>query len=105
MVTVDKNTFENEVLTYKGTVIVEFWSQICEPCKELLPVIEKLDEKYGHRIKFCEIDTKKATRLAIKEKIIGLPAIAVYQNGEKIDEIIKEKATKENIEEMIKKYI
>ena len=105
MITVDKNNFEDEVLNSKELVIVEFWSQTCEPCKELLPILESLDKIYGEKIKFCEIDTKKATRLAIKEKILGLPAIVVYKNGKKIDEVIKEDATKENIEEMIRKYI
>lgn len=105
MITVDKNNFEDEVLNSNELVIVEFWSQTCEPCKELLPILEDLDKIYGEKIKFCEIDTKKATRLAIKEKVLGLPAIVVYKNGKKIDEVIKEDATKENIEEMIRKYI
>lgn len=105
MITVDKNNFEDEVLNSNEVVIVEFWSQTCEPCKELLPILEGLDKIYGEKIKFCEIDTKKATRLAIKEKVLGLPAIVVYKNGKKIDEVIKEDATKENIEEMIRKYI
>lgn len=105
MITVDKSTFEDEVLNSNEIVVVEFWSQTCEPCKELLPTLECLDKIYGRKIKFCEIDTKKATRLAIKEKVVGLPAIVVYKDGKKIDELIKEDATKENIEEMIKKYI
>ncbi|MGL5327744.1 MAG: thioredoxin TrxA [Peptostreptococcaceae bacterium] len=105
MITVDKNTFEDEVLNYDKIVLVEFWSQTCEPCKELLPVLESFDNIYGNKIKFCEIDTKKATRLAIKEKVVGLPAIVIYQNGMKIDETIKDDATKENIENMIKKYL
>ncbi|MBC5995563.1 thioredoxin [Romboutsia ilealis] len=105
MITVNKNTFEYEVLNSNEIVVVEFWSQTCEPCKELLPILECLDKVYGKKIKFCEIDTKKATRLAIKEKIVGLPAIVVYKDGKKIDEVIKEDATEENIEAMIKKYI
>ena len=105
MITVNKNTFEYEVLNSNEIVVVEFWSQTCEPCKELLPILEWLDKVYGKKIKFCEIDTKKATRLAIKEKIVGLPAIVVYKDGKKIDEVIKEDATEENIEAMIKKYI
>lgn len=105
MITIDKNNFEDEVLNSNEIVIVEFWSQTCEPCKELLPTLEYLDKIYGKKIKFCEIDTKKATRLAIKEKVLGLPAIVVYKDGNKIDEVIKEDAIKENIEKMIKKYI
>ncbi|MGL5694520.1 MAG: thioredoxin TrxA [Peptostreptococcaceae bacterium] len=105
MITVDKNSFNDEVLNYENIVLVEFWSQTCEPCKELLPVLEEFDAIYGQKIKFCEIDTKQATRLAIREKVVGLPAIAIYKSGKKIDETIKDDATKENIESMIKKYV
>lgn len=105
MIKIDKHTFEDEVLNCNKIVVVEFWSQTCEPCKELIPAIEYLDKIYGKKMKFCEIDTKKATRLAIKERIIGLPAIVVYKDGKKIDERIKDNATRENIEDMIKKYV
>ncbi|MDO4841866.1 MAG: hypothetical protein Q3982_04230 [Phoenicibacter congonensis] len=36
--------------------------------------------------------------------ILGLPVIAIYKDGEKVDEVVKEDATKESVEEMIKKY-
>ncbi len=39
MITVDKSTFEDEVLNSNEIVVVEFWSQTCEPCKELLPTL------------------------------------------------------------------
>ena len=35
---------------------------------------------------------------------MGLPVIAVYKDGEKVDELVKDDATKEAVEEMIKKY-
>lgn len=42
--------------------------------------------------------------LAISQKILGLPVIAIYENGEMIDSCVKEDATAENVEAMIKKY-
>lgn len=105
MLVLDKNTFEDEVLKAEGYVLVDFWSQGCEPCKALMPHVEKLSEKYGDKIKFCKLDTTKARRLAIKQKVLGLPVIAIYKDGEKIDEVVKDDATPENVEAMIKKYL
>ena len=63
-------------------------------------------EKYGgDSLKFCALNTTKARRLAIGQKILGLPVIAVYENGEMIDSCVKDDATPENVEEMIKKYV
>lgn len=105
MLAVDKATFEEEVLQAEGHVLVDFWSEGCEPCKALMPHIEELEKQYGDKIKFCKLDTTKARRLAIKQKILGLPVIAIYKGGEKVDEKVKDDATRANVEEMIKKYI
>lgn len=105
MLVVDKDTFEQEVLNAEGYVLLDFWSEGCEPCKALMPHIEELEKQYGDQIKFCKLDTTKARRLAIKQKILGLPVIAIYNGGEKVDEKVKEDATKANVEEMIKKYL
>ncbi|MGO1818454.1 MAG: thioredoxin, partial [Senegalia sp. (in: firmicutes)] len=44
-------------------------------------------------------------RLAIKQKVLGLPTITIYKDGEKVDELTKEDAKPAKIEDMIKKYI
>lgn len=105
MVVLDKETFEAEVLEAKGLVLVDFWGEGCEPCKALMPSVEALAEKYEGKLKFCKLDTGKARRLAIKERVLGLPTIYMYRDGEKIDELTKEDATSAAIEGMIQKYI
>lgn len=105
MLVVDKNTFKTEVLENEGYVLVDFFGDGCEPCAALMPKVEALGEKYGDKIKFTKINTTKARRLAISEKVLGLPVIAIYKDGAKIEEVVKEDATEENIEAMIKKYL
>lgn len=105
MLEVNKKTFEEEVLQADGHVLVDFWGKSCEPCKALMPHVEKLEEKYGEKIKFVKLDTSSARRLAIKQKVLGLPTIAIYNGGEKVEELTKDNAKPEKIEEMIKKYI
>ncbi len=105
MLELDRKNFKDEVLKAEGHVFVDFWSPGCGPCKALLPDVEKLAEKYDGKMKFCKIDASKARRVCIKQKVMGLPTLAVFKDGEKIDEITKDDANVENIEEMIKKYI
>ena len=50
------------------------------------------------------MNTTKARRLAISQKILGLPVMAIYKGGEKVEELVKDDATPDRIEEMIKKY-
>ena len=104
MLEVDKNTFEAEVLQAPGKVVVDFYGDGCVPCAALMPHVHEFAEKYGATLKFFALNTTKARRLAISQKILGLPVIAVYENGEMIDSCVKDDATPENVEAMIKKY-
>jgi len=105
MLLLDKNTFEEEVLNAEGYVLVDYFSDSCEPCKALMPDVETLAEKYNGQVKFCKLNTTKARRLAISQRVMGLPAILLYKDGEKVDECTKDDATKENIQSMVEKVL
>ena len=104
MLEVTKQNFEEEVLQGEGYILVDFFGDGCVPCEALMPHIEELEKTYGEDIKFICINTSKARRLAISQKVLGLPVIAIYKDGEKVEELVKDDATPENIEEMLKKY-
>lgn len=105
MLELNKENFESEVLEAEGYVLVDFWSQGCEPCKALMPSVHELADKYRDKLKFAALDTTKARRLAIKQKVLGLPTIAIYKDGSKVEEVTKDEATVPNIEAMINKYL
>jgi len=105
MLELDKETFEPEVLKADGTVFVDFYSDSCEPCQALMPTVHSLAEKYADNMKFTKINTMKARRLAISQKVMGLPVMAIYKGGEKVEELVKDDCTEEAIENMIKGHI
>ena len=100
---VNKDTFASEVLEATGKVVVDFYGDGCVPCAALMPHVHAFAEKYT-TLKFCALNTTKARRLAISQKILGLPVIAIYENGVMIDSRVKEEATPEACEEMIKSH-
>ena len=87
MIEVDKENFEKEVLQEEGLVVVDFWSPQCVPCKELMPEIVELAKKYDKKVKFCKLNIAGNRRLAIGQKVLGLPTIAFYEGGTKIAEL------------------
>ena len=103
MLDVEKNTFEDEVLKADGYVFVDFYGDGCVPCAALMPKVHEYAETYGDKIKFTSLNTTKARRLAIAQGILGLPVMAIYKDGEKVDSVVKEEATEESIKEMIEK--
>jgi len=105
MLEVDKKTFEPEVLQSEETVLVDFYGDGCVPCAALMPHVHELAEKYAGQMKFCAMNTSKARRVAIGQQVLGLPTVAIYKGGEKVEEVVKEDATPESVEELIKKYL
>lgn len=104
MIELNKDNFETEVLQAEGPVLVDYWGPTCEPCKALMPHIHELAEKYGDKVKFASLDITKARRLAIKQKVLGLPAIIIYKDGQEVERLAESAATAEAVEEMVKKY-
>lgn len=105
MTELTKDTFEDEVLKAEGTVFVDYYGDGCVPCQALMPFVHECAEKYGDKMKFTALNTTKARRLAISQKVLGLPVMAIYQNGEKVEELVKDDATQSNIEAMIQRYL
>lgn len=105
MLEVNKDNFEAEILQAEGYVLVDYFGDGCVPCQALMPHVHALAEKYDGKMKFTSLNTTKARRLAIGQKILGLPVVAIYKDGAKVEELIKDDATPEAVEAMIQKYI
>ena len=85
MIELTKDNFDTEVLSPdSGVVFVDFWSPKCEPCLALLPDVENFVERNAGRAKFCKLDTATNKRLSIAQKVLGIPTLAFYKNGQKV---------------------
>jgi thioredoxin 1 len=105
MLELDKTNFDEHVLQSKGYVLVDFWSESCEPCKALTPDVEALAQKYEGKVRFAKLNAMQARRLAISQQVLGLPTILLYKDGQKVDGLIKDEVSRNSIEEMLKKYV
>lgn len=84
MLELNKENFDAEVLQAEGIVFVDFWSERCEPCMALMPEVVAFAERNAGRAKFCKLDTINNRRLAIGQKVLGLPTLIFYKDGEKV---------------------
>jgi thioredoxin 1 len=100
MIEINNDNFDQEVLQSDKPVLIDFWGPRCSPCLALLPKVEELAKKYEGKVKFCKIDTNANRRLAISQKVMGLPTVILYKNGEKVEELVRD-VTVDDIERMI----
>lgn len=66
-------------------VIVDFWADWCEPCKQLMPVLEKLANEYQDRVTLVTIDCEAEQQLAAQFGIRSLPTVAFFKDGKPVD--------------------
>ena len=88
MIELNKDNFEAEVTNYTDKhVLVDYWSDGCDVCVELMPDVHKLEAKYADKIKFASLNIKGARRLSIGQKEMGLPAMIIYSKGQEVGRI------------------
>ncbi|MDF2520016.1 MAG: Thioredoxin domain protein, partial [Clostridia bacterium] len=80
MIELNSDNFEAEVLQAAGAVLVDFWGETCEPCKALMPEVNRLAEQYGSQLKICKLNTSQNRKLAISQKVLGVPSFIMYKN-------------------------
>lgn len=103
MIELTKENFEQEVTNYtEKPVFVDFWGDKCEICKQLMPGVHGLEDKFSDKIKFASLNIGGSRRLAISQKVLGLPTMIIYKNGEKVNTITPDKISSiEDVEAFI----
>lgn len=77
--------FDKEVLRAAKPVLVDFWAAWCMPCKMMAPVVEELAAEYDDRLTFVQMNVDENERTVTKYKVMTIPTIAVFRNGEIVE--------------------
>jgi thioredoxin 1 len=81
-------TFEAEVLKSDVPVLVDFWAVWCGPCRIIHPIVEELAREYDGKLKVARVDVDKNNQIASQFRIMSIPSLLFFKNGEKVDQVI-----------------
>jgi len=81
-------TFETEVLKATQPVLTDFWATWCGPCRMVGPIVEKVSESYKGKVKFCKIDVDKNPQTAARYRVMSIPTLMFFKNGQVVDTVI-----------------
>ena len=83
----DTNNFMADVIemSKEVPVIVDFWAPWCGPCKQLMPVLERVVSAQDGKVKMVKVNIDENQELAGQMRVQSIPAVFAFKDGQPVD--------------------
>jgi thioredoxin len=85
-------------------IVLDFYTETCNPCKSLMPIMDRLAFEYKNKVLFVKTKANENITLAKQLGVNSVPTLIFVDQGKNIERakgIITEKALREKIESII----
>lgn len=85
---ITESNFMQEIIeaSHNTPVLVDFWATWCEPCKSLMPILEKLADEYAGQFRLAKVEIEQEQNLATQFAVQSVPTVKMVVNAEIVDE-------------------
>jgi thioredoxin 2 len=84
-VKVTDQSFQAQVLSEPGAVLVDCWAPWCGPCRMVGPVLDELASEYAGRIKIAKLNVDENPKTASQYGVRSIPTLLFFQGGKLVD--------------------
>lgn len=106
IVTVTAENAQQQVIdaSFNTLVMVDFWADWSEPCKTLVPLLEKITNEYPSDLVLAKINADDQQMLASQFGVRSVPTVMLIKDGQPVDGFAGAQ-TEPQIREMLDKYL
>ncbi|EPC01818.1 hypothetical protein L861_21575 [Litchfieldella anticariensis FP35 = DSM 16096] len=106
IVDIDTSNFQQVVLegSMNTPVLLDCWAPWCEPCKNLMPVLEKLAREYNGAFVLAKLNIEEHQQIAAQLGIRSVPDVKLIMQGQLFDQF-QGALPEKQIREWLSQYI
>ncbi len=80
--------WEAEVLRSPVPVLVDVYSTLCNPCRALAPLIDRLGGEYGDRAKILKLNLAEGVDIATALGVSSVPTVVAFRGGNEVGRLV-----------------
>ena len=87
VVDIDENNASQLLIeeSHNRLVVVDFWAEWCEPCKTLMPILEKIVAEYEGAFLLARVNADDQQMIAQQFGVRSLPTVMLILEGKPVD--------------------
>lgn len=72
----------NDVINADHLVLVDFYATWCQPCKMMHPILEKVKELVGDKVRIIKVDIDRHPEVASQLHVQAVPTLMLWCSGQ-----------------------
>jgi thioredoxin 1 len=98
------DNFQQHTSSQSGVVLLDFWADWCQPCKQLSPILEDIAELYANELQVCKLNADQEKAITEQFRVRGLPTLIVLVNGVEQQRMVG-LSSKTRISQLLEQYL
>ena len=94
------STFDEEIGSASGPVLVDFWAEWCGPCKMIAPILEEIADEKAGSLSVAKVNVDDSPGLAQRFGVMSIPTLILFDSGEPAKRLVGAKGKPQLLEEL-----
>jgi thioredoxin 1 len=74
-------SFQADVLSANGPVLVDFWAEWCQPCRSIAPALEEIADELDGKVTITKLNIDENPEAPSRYGVRGIPTMILFKGG------------------------